>query len=97
MIVVPLVVIAFAVRTLAVLALRRRRPSVAEQIDRWWVWAPLVTLTLVLVVAAIVLTVADPLLGIGATAVAAAVGALTFRHFFLSESSIGSPFRPRSR
>jgi hypothetical protein len=80
LVLVPVVAIAFAVRTLLVLATRKRAPGAAAAVDRWWVWVPLVV-----VLAAI--TLVQPLLG-----AAAAIGLAAF---LTSSRAKGSPFRPR--
>lgn len=91
--IIPLVVVAFVARTVAILALRRRRPEAADAVDRWWVWAPFAAVLAVYVAVAVVLIVAVPPLGIAITA----VGALILYSGFFRASSIGSPFRPRRR
>jgi formate-dependent nitrite reductase membrane component NrfD len=90
---IPLVLLAFILRTVAILAVRNRWPRVADDIDRWWLWAPFVVVLAVFVALLVVLTRAMPPLGI-----AMALGALfaLYRGFF-GASSIGSPFRPRRR
>jgi hypothetical protein len=77
---VPLVLVAFLVRTLAVLVLRRRWPAGAAAVERWWLWLPLVAVL-------VVVTVAEPLLGLLVTVVTVAVLVLA--------PGVGSPFRPR--
>ena len=89
--VIPLVVVAFLARTVAIAALRRRRPEAADAIDKWWVWAPFAVVLCLYVVVAIVLIVAVPLLGIAV----AIFGVLVLYFGYFSASSVGSPFRPR--
>jgi hypothetical protein len=80
LVIVPIVAVAFALRTVLVLALARRNPAGAAFVDRWWAWAPFV-------VVLVVVTVAAPVLG-----VLLAVGSW----FVLTRTSaVGSPFRPR--
>ena len=91
--IVPIVVVAFLVRTTAIALLRQRRPDTAAAIDRWWVWAPLavvITFGLVVLVAAVIHA---PLVGIAVTVL---LGAILYYALF-SDTSIGSPFRPRRR
>jgi len=87
------VLVAYLIRTIAVSMLRDRRPEAAAAVDRWWVWAPFVVVLTFLLIAAIVLIVNSPILGLALTA--ALVAVLYFG--FFSASSIGSPFRPRRR
>jgi hypothetical protein len=75
-----LVAATFAVRTVLVLALRRRHPGAAAAVDRWWAWVPLAVVLVVMVVTA-------PLLGIP-LAVATA-------WWLTRAGAVGSPFRPR--
>ena len=76
----PLVLLAFLARTVAVVVLRRRWPAAARAVERWWLWLPLVAVL-------VVVTVAEPLIGLPVTAVTVAV--------LTRASSVGSPFRPR--
>ena len=80
LVLLPLVAVAFVVRTVAVVVLRRRRPGAAGAIERWWLWLPLAAVL-------VAVTVARPLLGLLATVVTVVV--------LSRASSIGSPFRPR--
>jgi hypothetical protein len=91
--IIPLVLVAFILRTVAILAVRKRWPGVAEDIDRWWLWTPFVVVLAIFVALLVFLTKALPLVGI-----AVAIGALfaLYRGFF-GASSVGSPFRPRER
>ena len=91
--IVPIVVVVFLLRTAAIAMLRERRPDMAEAVDRWWVWAPLAVVVSLglLVLAAIVINA--PLLGIALTVL---LGAILYYALF-SDTSIGSPFRPRRR
>ena len=91
--VIPLVVLAFLVRAVAILALRKRRPDAADAVDRWWTWAPFAVVLFLYVVVAIALIVRVPVLGIAITVFGVVV--LYFGYF--SASSVGSPFRPRRR
>ena len=77
---VGLVAACFALRTVLVLALRRRHPGAAATVDRWWAWVPLVIVLVVVVVTV-------PLLGIPLAAGTA--WALT------RAGAVGSPLRPR--
>jgi hypothetical protein len=90
---IPCVAAAFVLRTVAVLATRRRWPAVAAEIDRWWLWAPFVALVALVAVLLVVLTLAVPPLGIVA---AIAFAFILYRGLF-SASSVGSPFRPRRK
>ena len=76
----PVVVVAFLVRTVAVVALQRRWPAGAAAVERWWLWLPLVAVL-------VVVTIVNPLIGLLATALTAVV--------LTRVSSLGSPFRPR--
>ena len=89
--VLPLFLAAFVLRTVAVFALRRRWPGVADEIDRWWVWAPFAVVLAIFVALLVVVTIAVPILG-----VAASIATLLGLYFlFFTSSSVGSPFRPR--
>ena len=90
---IPLWVVAFVVQKLVVLVLRSRRPRAAAAIETWWAWAPLIALVPVFVVVIGILIWNAPLLGIAAAVIAVL---LTYGIFF-TDSSIGSPFRPRRR
>ena len=88
---IPFIVIAFVLRTVGVLATRRRWPDVAAAIDRWWVWAPFVAGIALVTVLIVFLTIALPPVGI-----IAAIGfAFALYRGLFSASSTGSPFRPR--
>jgi uncharacterized membrane protein len=78
--VVPLALGCYVVRTILVYALRRRAPSVAAAVDRWWAWVPLV-------VVVVALGFVHPLIGIAA--------AVACYLFMTSSRGRGSPFRPR--
>ena len=91
--VVPLVALAFAARTVAMLALRKRRPGAAAAVDRWWTWAPFAVVLFLYFGVAIALIVRVPVLGTAITVFGVVV--LYFGYF--SASSIGSPFRLRRR
>jgi hypothetical protein len=80
LVLVPVVVAAFLVRTVAVLLVRRRWPQVAAAVERWWLWLPLAAVL-------IVVTVTNPLIGVLVTVLTVAV--------LTRASSVGSPFRPR--
>ena len=80
LVLLPLVAVAFVVRTVAVVVLRERRPAVAAAVERWWLWLPLAAVL-------VAVTVARPLLGLLATVVTVVV--------LSRASSVGSPFRPR--
>jgi hypothetical protein len=58
--VAAIIVAAFLLRTVLVLALERVAPGAAACVDRWWVWAPLA-------VVLIGTTLWVPLLGLAAT------------------------------
>lgn len=88
---IPVTAAAFLVRTIAIAGLRRRHPDAAEAVDRWWVWAPLVVVLVLLIVVLAVVTWNVPALGIALTV---AFCFAIYRGLF-SASSIGSPFRPR--
>jgi len=91
--IIPLVVVAFLARTIAIAALRRRAPTAVDAIDKWWVWVPFAVILCLYIVVAVVLMVAVPLFGIAI----AIVGGLVLYFGFFSASSVGSPFRPRRR
>ena len=91
--IVPIVVIAFLVRTIVVYTMRNRRPNAAAAVDQWWTWAPLAAVVAAFIVVCIVLIVREPLLGVG---LAVLGGVLAYFGLF-SASSTGSPFRPRRR
>jgi hypothetical protein len=91
--IIPLVLVAFILRTLTILVVRNRWPRVADDIDRWWLWAPFVVVLAIFAALLVFLTRAVPLLGV-AVAIGAAV--VLYRGFF-GASSVGSPFRPRRR
>jgi hypothetical protein len=78
--VVASAVAAFVVRTLVVVVAGRRWPAVANAVDRWWPWVPLVVVAL----AAIWLA---PLVGLPATALLVFV--------LWRSDAVGSPLRPR--
>ena len=89
--VLPLFLAAFILRTVAVLALKRRWPGVADEIDRWWVWAPFAVVLTIFAALLVIVTIAVPILGI-----AASIAMLVGLYFlFFTASSVGSPFRPR--
>ena len=48
--VIPIVVGAFVLRTVAVLVLRRRHAGAAAWVDRWWTWLPLAVAAALLLV-----------------------------------------------
>ena len=71
---------AYLVRTMIVLAAKRRLPRVAGFVDRWWAWTPLAVVLVAITIAAWPLGLAL-LVGTGIA---------------LSRSTAtGSPFRPR--
>ena len=78
--VVLVATIAFAVRCVAVLALGRRWPVVADLVDRWWPWVPVV-------VVLVAITIAVPIVGVVLT-----VGLIVA---VTRAGATGSPFRPR--
>jgi len=73
--------------------LQERRPDMAEAVDRWWVWAPLAVVVSVGLVVLGAVVIHAPLLGIALTVL---LGAILYYALF-SDTSIGSPFRPRRR
>ena len=91
--VVPLVVLAYLARAVAILMLRRRRPGAADAVDKWWTWAPLAVVLCLYVAIAVTLTVVVPVLGIAV----AVFGVVVLYLGYFSASSVGSPFRPRRR
>jgi hypothetical protein len=80
LVLLPVVAVAFLVRTAAVVLLRRRSPKAAAAVDRWWLWLPLIAVL-------IVVTLANPIIGLVVTAVTVVL--------LTRASSVGSPFRPR--
>jgi len=80
LVLLPLALAAFLLRTVAVLLLRGRWPAAAAAVERWWLWLPLVAVL-------VVVTVAAPLIGLLVTAVTVAV--------LVRAPGVGSPFRPR--
>jgi hypothetical protein len=80
LVLLPLVAVAFLARTVAVVLMRRRWPKAAAGVERWWLWLPLA-------VVLIVLTLANPLIGVPMTALVVVL--------LTRASSVGSPFRPR--
>lgn len=90
---VPIVFVAFVVRTSLVLALRNRSPETAAAVDRWWVWTPLVFVIGLFVIAVVAVSITNPLLGI----LVAGFGGTLLYFLLFRASSIGSPFRPRRR
>ena len=88
---VPVFAIAFLARTVAILAVRKRRPEAAEAIDKWWAWAPVAVGLVLYLAIAVVLILSVPLVGIAVTV----FGVLVLYFGFFSASSVGSPFRPR--
>lgn len=90
---IPIVVVAFAIRTVLVLTLRKKRPALAASVDRWWAWAPAAVVLVIYGALAVALIVTTPVVGIALTILG---GALLYFGLF-SASSTGSPFRPRRR
>ena len=80
LLVIPIAVAAFVVRTVLVLALQRLAPNAAAFVDRWWPWVPLL-------VVLVLLFLVHPVVGIAAT--------LGSWLFLTSSMAVGSPFRPR--
>jgi hypothetical protein len=91
--ILPIVVVAFIVRTTAIAMLRKRRPDTADAIDRWWIWAPLAVVVGLGLLVLVAVVINAPLLGIALTVL---LGAILYYALF-SDTSIGSPFRPRRR
>lgn len=91
--ILPILLIAFLTRTAAIALFEKRRPAVAEAIDRWWVWAPLAVVIVVALVALVVIVVNAPVVGV---ALAVLLGAILY-YLLFSDTSVGSPFRPRRR
>ena len=89
--VIPVFIVAFVVRTLAIVVLRPRHPNAADAVNRWWVWTPLIVVLILGAALLAIITWNVPLLGLGLT-----VGTCVavYRAFFTA-SSTGSPFRPR--
>jgi cytochrome b561 len=88
---IPVIAVAFLARTVAIVALRKRRPAAAEVVDKWWVWAPFAVGLVLYVALAVVLILAVPLLGVALTI----FGVVVLYFGFFTASSVGSPFRPR--
>jgi hypothetical protein len=88
----PIVLVAFALRTIAASALRRRHPEAAAWIDRWWVWTPFVTVLGLALVVIVAVIVNSPVIGIAVTLLGALIlfGAL-------NPLNAGRPSRPRRR
>jgi hypothetical protein len=78
----PVTAAAFVVRTALVALLRRRSPTAAAAVDRWWTWTPLA-------VVLVAFTFVHPLLGIGV--------AVLLYLVLTSARAAGSPLRPRRR
>jgi len=91
--ILPILLVAFLTRTMLIAVLKTRRPEVAEAIDRWWVWAPLAVVISLGLLALIAIAINAPVLGV---ALAVLLGAILYYSLF-SDTSIGSPFRPRRR
>ena len=77
---VPVIVASYLVKTVLTVLMRRRLPRAAAVVDQTWAWVPLV-------VVLIVVTVAEPVVGLLAT--------FAMVVFLTSDRAIGSPFRPR--
>jgi len=91
--ILPILLIAFLTRTTLIAVLGKRRPEMADAIDRWWVWAPLAVVISLGLLALVAIAVNSPVLGV---ALAVLLGAILYYALF-SDTSIGSPFRPRRR
>jgi hypothetical protein len=77
---VPVVIASYLLRTILVLLFRRSAPRAAAFVDRWWAWAPLAVLL-------VLLTVTHPLIGLA--------GVIACYLFLTSSRATGSPFKPR--